>query len=45
MDAVERLSIIEDLRRVMAHYVRSADHHRWQDLAGVFTPSGTFTPH
>jgi hypothetical protein len=45
MDAVERLSIIEDLRRLMAFYVRSADHHRWQDLAGLFTPDGTFTPH
>ena len=45
MDAVERLSIIEDLRRVMAFYVRSADHHRWEDLAGLFTPDGTFTPH
>jgi hypothetical protein len=45
MDAVERLSIIEDLRRLMARYVRSADHHRWQDLVGLFTPDGTFTPH
>jgi len=45
MDAVERLSIIEDLRRLMARYVRCADHHRWQDLAGLFTPEGSFTPH
>jgi hypothetical protein len=45
MDAVERLSVIEDLRRLMTRYVRSADHHRWQDLAAVFTPDGTFTPH
>ncbi|MFZ4156769.1 nuclear transport factor 2 family protein [Streptomyces pseudogriseolus] len=45
MDAVERLSIIEDLRRLMARYVYYADHHRWQDLAGLFTPAGTFTPH
>jgi hypothetical protein len=45
MDTVERLSIIEDLRRLMARYVRYADHQRWQDLAGLFTPDGTFTPH
>ncbi|MEV8092316.1 nuclear transport factor 2 family protein [Streptomyces nigra] len=45
MDAVERLSIIEDLRRLMARYVYYADHHRWQELAGLFTPNGTFTPH
>ncbi|MEQ8145310.1 nuclear transport factor 2 family protein [Streptomyces sp. OP7] len=45
MDAVERLSIIEDLRRLMARYVYCADHHRWQDLANLFTPTGTFTPH
>lgn len=45
MDAVERLSVIEDLRRLMARYVYSADHHRWQDLAATFTPDGTFTPH
>jgi hypothetical protein len=45
MDAVERLSIIEDLRRLMAGYVRAADYHRWQDLANLFTPDGTFTPH
>ncbi|GGT10182.1 nuclear transport factor 2 family protein [Streptomyces chromofuscus] len=45
MDAIERLSTIEDLRRLMARYVRYADHKRWQDLAGLFTPDGTFTPH
>ncbi|WP_127509277.1 nuclear transport factor 2 family protein [Actinoplanes solisilvae] len=45
MDTVERLEIIEEIRRVMARYVRYADHHRWQDLAALFTPEGTFTPH
>ncbi|MFD1930656.1 MULTISPECIES: nuclear transport factor 2 family protein [Nonomuraea] len=45
MDAIERLSITEDLRRLMARYVRYADHQRWQDLANLFTPDGTFTPH
>ncbi|MEU6346763.1 MULTISPECIES: nuclear transport factor 2 family protein [unclassified Streptomyces] len=44
MDTAERLSITEDLRRLMARYVRYADHQRWQDLAGLFTPDGTFTP-
>ncbi|MFF4146943.1 nuclear transport factor 2 family protein [Streptomyces sp. NPDC001698] len=45
MTDVERLSAIEDLRRLMARYVRYADHKRWKDLAGLFTPDGTFTPH
>ncbi|TYB54575.1 nuclear transport factor 2 family protein [Nonomuraea sp. PA05] len=44
MDAVERLTTIEELRRLMARYVRYADHQRWQDLANLFTPDGTFTP-
>ncbi|MER7505063.1 nuclear transport factor 2 family protein [Nonomuraea pusilla] len=33
------------MRRLMARYVRYADHQRWQDLAHLFTPDGTFTPH
>lgn len=45
MHTLERLATIEDLRRLMARYVRYADHQRWQDLAGLFTPDGTFTPH
>ncbi len=45
MDAVERLSTVEDLRRVMASYVRHADHHRWQNLADLFTKDGTFITH
>ncbi|GAB3208282.1 nuclear transport factor 2 family protein [Nocardia tengchongensis] len=45
MDTLERLSIIEELRRVMARYVHFADQQRWEDLAGLFTPDGTFTPH
>ncbi|XVU22692.1 nuclear transport factor 2 family protein [Actinoplanes sp. CA-054009] len=45
MNTIERLTIIEDIRRVMARYVRYADHHRWQDLAALFTEDGTFTPH
>ncbi|MEU1542026.1 nuclear transport factor 2 family protein [Actinacidiphila glaucinigra] len=45
MNDVERLTAIEELRRLMARYVRYADHKRWQDLASLFTPDGTFTPH
>ncbi|AKG46860.1 dehydratase [Streptomyces xiamenensis] len=45
MEAVERLSITEELRRLMARYVRYADHQRWDDLANLFTPDGTFSPH
>ncbi|WP_263984645.1 nuclear transport factor 2 family protein, partial [Streptomyces sp. HPF1205] len=29
----------------MARYVRYADLQRWQDLAGLFTADGSFTPH
>ena len=42
---VERLSTIEDLRRLMARYVYNADQQRWEDLASLFTTDGTFTPH
>ncbi|MGX1488009.1 hypothetical protein [Streptomyces tendae] len=35
MDAAERLSAIEDPRRLMARYVYYADHHRRQDLASL----------
>ncbi|WP_320779284.1 nuclear transport factor 2 family protein [Streptomyces sp. CRN 30] len=45
MDTVERLNVIEELRRLMARYVRYADEQRWPDLARLFTPDGTFTPH
>jgi hypothetical protein len=45
MDDVERLTITEDLRRLMAHYVYLADHQRWQDMAALFAPQATFSPH
>lgn len=35
MDAVERLRVIEDLRRLTARYVYYADHHRRKDLASL----------
>jgi SnoaL-like domain len=44
MNDIERLTITEEIRRVMARYVRYADYQRWEDLAGLFTPAGTFTP-
>ena len=45
MKEVERLTTIEDLRRLMARYVYNADQQRWEDLASLFTTDGTFTPH
>ncbi|MFD0026227.1 nuclear transport factor 2 family protein [Streptomyces sp. NPDC058382] len=45
MDAIERLSTIEDLRRLMARYVYNADMQSWENLASLFTTDGTFTPH
>jgi hypothetical protein len=45
VDDIERLIILEDLRRLMAHYVYSADQQRWPELAALFIPDGTFTPH
>jgi hypothetical protein len=36
VDDVERLIILEDLRRLMSHYVYSADQQRWPDLAALF---------
>ncbi|MFJ9034420.1 nuclear transport factor 2 family protein [Streptomyces sp. NPDC102274] len=44
MHDLERLVVIEDLRRLMARYVYLADHQRWTDMAGLFTTDGTFTP-
>ena len=44
MHDLERLVIVENLRRLMARYVYLADHQRWTDLAGLFTPDGTFIP-
>src|SRR4051812_36092677 len=45
MKEIERLSTIEDLRRLMARYVYNADQQRWEDLASLFTTDGTFIPH
>jgi hypothetical protein len=42
---VEKLVAINEIREVMARYVRHADHKEFEDLAGLFTPDGTYTPH
>ncbi|WP_441248649.1 nuclear transport factor 2 family protein [Kitasatospora sp. McL0602] len=44
MDDIERLTIIEELRRLMARYVYSADHQQWDEVGALFTSDGTFTP-
>jgi len=43
MDHLSRLVAVEEVRRVMARYVYNADHHRWADLAALFTPDAPFT--
>lgn len=41
---VERLTLADEIRTLMARYVRYADEKRWDALAHLFTPDGTFTP-
>jgi len=41
---LEKLKITDDIRTVMAKYVRNADHKSFTDLANLFTENGTFTP-
>jgi len=42
---VEKLIATNEIREVMARYARHADHKEFEDLARLFTPDGTFTPH
>jgi SnoaL-like domain len=42
---LERLVATDEIRELMARYVRYADHKQWHELAGLFVPDGTFTPH
>jgi hypothetical protein len=42
---LETLISIEEIRQLMARYARYADARQWADLAGLFTPDGTFTSH
>jgi len=44
MTEIERLIVIKDIRELMARYVRYADREQFDGLAGLFTPTGTFTP-
>jgi len=38
------LIIKDEIRELMARYVRYADEKNWQKLAELFTPQGRFTP-
>lgn len=38
------LHIKDEIRELMARYVRQADEKNWQALAALFTPDGVFTP-
>ena len=39
---LDTLIAIEEIRQLMARYARLADARRWADVAGLFTPDGTF---
>lgn len=38
------LLVKDEVRELMARYVRYADQKNWKQLAGLFTPDGSFTP-
>lgn len=40
----DRLIISDELRKVMAQYVRFADQKNWDAFSSLFTETGTFTP-
>lgn len=42
---LERLVASDEIRELMARYVRFADYKRWNDLAETFLPDGSFTPY
>lgn len=44
MTDLEKLKITDDIRTVMAKYVRNADNKNFKELAGLFTSDGTFVP-
>ncbi|RFZ90239.1 nuclear transport factor 2 family protein [Mucilaginibacter conchicola] len=41
---LKELKTKDDIRDLMARYVRHADNKEWEKLAGLFVPDGTFTP-
>ena len=45
LSELEKLVAINEIRDLMARYARLADEKRFTDLASLFTPTGTFTPH
>lgn len=42
--SLEKLIITDEIRDLMASYVRYADSKDWKSLAALFTPAGSFTP-
>lgn len=42
--STEKLNIKDDIRELMARYVRHADEKNWPLLASLFTPNGVFMP-
>ena len=40
----DQLLVSDNIRDLMARYVRHADNKQWHDLASLFTPDGSFTP-
>lgn len=44
MSNTTKLNIKDEIRELMARYVRNADKKDWTMLASLFTPNGVFTP-
>ncbi|WP_312285878.1 nuclear transport factor 2 family protein [Chryseobacterium gleum] len=44
MTVLEKLNITNDIRTLMARYVRNADNKNFKGLANLFTENGSFTP-
>lgn len=42
--STETLNIKDEIRELMARYVRYADEKNWKKLASLFTPNGVFKP-
>jgi SnoaL-like domain len=40
MDAVERLTAVEEIKRLKARYLLAIDDHDWDAYAATFTPDG-----
>ncbi|MBV7530383.1 nuclear transport factor 2 family protein [Chitinophaga sp. sic0106] len=44
IQSTDQLRIKDEIRELMARYVRYADEKEWKLLAGLFTEDGVFTP-